>query len=88
VGEVFTKEIIAADNPADSRGCLSWHYQAQTRKIDEAGSYGFVCEAVIPAETADSLPETFEIALKGQNGFSIYGRCSGRYPIGFEVSAE
>jgi len=88
VGEVFTKEIIAADNPADSRGCLSWHYQAQTRKIDEAGSYGFVCVAVIPAETADLLPESFEISLKGQNGFSIYGRCSGRYPIGFEVSAE
>ena len=88
VEDVFAQEIIAADDPADSRGCLSWHYQPQVRKNEEAGSYGFVCEAVIPAQTADTLPASFKISLKGQKGFSVYGRSSGRYPIGFEISAK
>ena len=77
-----------ADAPADSRGCLSWHYQPNPRKNDEAGSYGYVCSAVIPADLAASLGNTFTVSIKGENGFSLYGRNSGRYPIGFEITAE
>ena len=81
-------EFYLPDAPADSRGCLSWHYQPEVRKNQEAGSYGYLCRAVISAELAEQLPEVFQISIKGNVGFSIYGRNSGRYPIGFEVNAE
>ena len=75
------------DSPSDSRGCLSWHYQPDPKKNDESGSYGYVCTAVIPACDVAKLGEEFELTLTGSN-FSVFGRNSGRYPIGFEISAE
>lgn len=79
-------EFHLEDSPSDSRGCLSWHYQPDPRKNDESGSFGYVCTAVITAETADKLPEEFDIEISGKD-FSIFGRKSGRYPIGFEIKA-
>lgn len=77
-----------ADSPADSRGCLSWHYQAVDNRLDEAGSFGYLCSATLDGNMADRLPETFTIRLQSRDGFSVFGRRSGRYPVGFELIAE
>lgn len=77
-----------ADSPADSRGCLSWHYQAADNRLDEAGSFGYLCSATLDGNMADRLPETFTIRLQSRDGFSVFGRRSGRYPVGFELIAE
>ena len=87
VGKGEGLEIFLPNAPCDSRGCLSWHYQANPRKNEEAGSYGYVCRVEIGAEEAQALEETFRIAITGTKGFSLYGRNSGRYPLGFEISA-
>ena len=76
------------DDPADSRGCLSWHYQAVDNRLDEAGSYGWYCSAALDADAADRLPETFTLRLESQEGFSLFGRRSGRWPLAFEIAAE
>lgn len=81
-----------ADCPADSRGLLSWHYQAADDQLDEAGSYGYLCEAVIPSRVAASLKskgaEGFTLTFKsGEGGLSLFGRRSGRYPAGVRITA-
>ena len=37
------------DDPADSRGVLSWHYQLRDGELREAGSYGELLRIPIPA---------------------------------------
>ncbi|HIZ55584.1 MAG TPA: glycoside hydrolase family 2 [Firmicutes bacterium] len=81
------------NNPADSRGCLSWHYQAVDNKLDEAGSYGYLCKVSIPADQAAELCRkgsfTLEIRTPDgeENGLALYGRKSGRYPCGVVIRA-
>ena len=38
------------NDPADHRGALSWHAQPHDKKLSEAGSYGYLTQATIPAE--------------------------------------
>lgn len=87
VEDTLLAEYHLSDAPADSRGCLSWHYQPNPRKNEEAGSYGYLCKAVIPADLAASLPESFILSITGSD-FSLYNRKSGRYPIAFQLQAE
>ena len=80
------KEILSvtlADDPADSRGCLSWHYQKEDRKLDEAGTYGYLLKAEIPEEIMNAPAVT--LRFESDNGFSLYGRKSGRYPTAVEI---
>ena len=47
------------DDPADHRGILSWHAQLRDRKLREAGSYGYLVSANLPAEdvvVSEQLP--------------------------------
>ena len=42
--------IYPADDPADSRGALSHHYQPVDNLLEEAGSYGTLCDILIPSD--------------------------------------
>jgi hypothetical protein len=45
------------DDPADHRGILSWHAQLRDRKLREAGSYGYLVSANIPADLLATAAE-------------------------------
>jgi hypothetical protein len=76
--------LVLPDDPADSRGVLSWHYQLETRKLNEAGSYGYLCKVAVPSSVAAKLnrSRSFKLQLEAQDGgLALYGRNAGRYPI-------
>ena len=75
------------DDPADHRGILSWHSQKHDRKLREAGSYGYLINAVIPAEALSSAAAVGEIVIRLEvdeslpGGLAVYGENFGRYPL-------
>lgn len=72
------------DDPADSRGVLSWHYQPVANRLDEAGSYGYLCKVNLPGRIAAKLDRSrsFRLELQaGEGGLALYGRNAGRYPL-------
>ena len=75
------------DDPADHRGILSWHSQLQDRHLREAGSYGYLIQALIPAyvlakaQQAKSLIVRLEVDESLPGGLAIYGKNFGRYPL-------
>ncbi|MCM3700210.1 glycoside hydrolase family 2 protein [Paenibacillus macerans] len=72
------------DDPADSRGVLSWHYQPVANRLDEAGSYGYLCNVKVPGRIAAKLDRSrsFRLELQaGEGGLALYGRNAGRYPL-------
>ncbi|WP_282942574.1 sugar-binding domain-containing protein [Paenibacillus sp. RC67] len=87
----YLRKLYLQDDPADSRGVLSWHYQADDRKLEEAGSYGYLQRILIPsrivARILDKGSFTMRLSVsegtvEGEaGGLAIYGRNSGRYPI-------
>lgn len=80
----FLKEITLKDDPADHRGVLSWHYQKKDRKLNEAGSYGYLTKVEIPKEiikNAQNGEVTIRLQVDGNGGLAIYGDKFGRYPI-------
>lgn len=76
--------MVLPDDPADSRGVLSWHYQPIHNRLDEAGSYGYLCRIRVPGRLTARLNDTrrlqLEIAAEA-GGVALYGRNAGRYPI-------
>ncbi|WP_223298977.1 glycoside hydrolase family 2 protein [Paenibacillus darwinianus] len=76
--------VSLPDDPADSRGVLSWHYQPVANKLDEAGSYGYLCKITVPGRVAAVLDRSrnFRLELEAdEGGLALYGRNAGRYPI-------
>ena len=75
------------DDPADSRGILSWHAQPHDGHLYEAGSYGELLRVPIPAaairEAARSgaMIVRLEVDAALSGGLAIYGARFGRYPI-------
>ncbi len=74
------------DDPADSRGVLSWHYQPRDRVLDEAGSYGYLVRAKVPKKVMDKIAGglesiSVEIRAVSGGGLAIYGRDAGRYAM-------
>ena len=75
------------DDPADHRGVLSWHSQPHDKKLREAGSYGYLVQAAIPAEALASAAAAKVIVLRLEvdealpGGLAIYGERFGRYPV-------
>ena len=61
--DILLEKFILEDDPADTRGALSWHYQAIDNKLDEAGSYGYLCRVKIDKDVFDKLPEIFNINI-------------------------
>jgi predicted transcriptional regulator len=76
-----------ADDPADSRGILSWHAQPRDGRLHEAGSYGQLLrvplspEAIAAAARAGEVVVRLEVDPGLPGGLAIYGAKFGRYPI-------
>jgi hypothetical protein len=74
------------DDPADHRGILSWFAQQHNRKLNEAGSYGYLVKASVPINLIQnaknkSLLIRFEVGESTPGGLAIYGERFGRYPF-------
>src|SRR5256714_9455277 len=48
INGVVAGRAALANDPADHRGILSWHYQKHDRRLREAGSYGTLLRVVVP----------------------------------------
>jgi len=76
-----------ADDPADSRGILSWQAQPHDGHLYEAGSYGELLHVPIPADAIREGARTGEMIVRLEvdaalpGGLAIYGARFGRYPI-------
>lgn len=75
------------DDPADHRGILSWFSQKRDRYLREAGSYGYLVDAVLPKEALQQAADNRELIIRLEvdealpGGLAIYGERFGRYPI-------
>ena len=87
VNGVNAGRVELADDPADHRGILSWHYQLRDRKLREAGSYGELLRVALPREALDRAGASGEIVIRLQvdeafpDGLAVYGKRFGRYPL-------
>jgi hypothetical protein len=88
---IVANETILADDPADHQGILSWHYQARNNKLDEAGTYGYLVQGVVPASAWQQAAKTGKLILRfeaTEGGLSLYGDQSGRYVIDPSIIIE
>jgi hypothetical protein len=75
------------DDPADHRGLLSWLAQPHDKKLREAGSYGYLVSATLPADALQRSFAAREIAIRLEvdaahpGGLAVYGERFGRYPL-------
>ena len=75
------------DDPADSRGILSWHSQPRDGRLHEAGSYGQLLRVPLPAEAIPQASRAGEVVVRLEvddalpGGLAIYGARFGRYPL-------
>ncbi|HET7601824.1 MAG TPA: glycoside hydrolase family 2 TIM barrel-domain containing protein [Gemmatimonadales bacterium] len=80
--------VELTDDPADSRGILSWHAQPHDGHLHEAGSYGQLLRIPLPAEAIAEAERTGEVIVRMEvsdalpGGLAIYGAKFGRYPVG------
>lgn len=85
-GEVAGRRTLA-DDPADSRGILSWNAQPFDRTLTEAGSYGELLRIPLTAAALATSAEKGEIVIRMEvseklpSGLAVYGARFGRYPI-------
>ena len=79
--KVLTKTL--ADDPADHRGILSWHYQLQDKKLREAGTHGERIEVPIAMSVLKKAQQKgfLTVRINADNGLAVYGDKFGRYPI-------
>lgn len=88
---VVASETVLADDPADHQGILSWHYQARNNKLDEAGTYGYLVQGVIPAAAWQQAAKSGKLILRFEStegGLSLYGDQSGRYVVDPSIVIE
>ena len=75
------------DDPADSRGILSWHAQPHDGHLYEAGSYGELLRVPISAAAiregarSGAMVVRLEVDDALPGGLAIYGARFGRYPV-------
>jgi hypothetical protein len=87
VNGVAAGRVELTDDPADSRGILSWDSQLRDRRLREAGSYGQLVRVAIPAEALATAARSGEVVVRLEvddalpGGLAIYGSKFGRYPI-------
>jgi hypothetical protein len=82
VNGIAALETVLADDPSDHQGVLSWHYQARNNKLDEAGTYGYLVQGVIPPAAWQSAAKTGKLVIRFEStrgGLALYGDQSGRY---------
>lgn len=84
---IKSQTVTLPNDPADSRGILSWHYQIPDRKLREAGSYGYLTKVNIPkaafemAQKMGVIKIRLEVPEKSGGGLAIYSDKFGRYPV-------
>ena len=70
---------------------MSHHYQKADDELDEAGSYGYLCDCRIPTSLLYKLQkkEAFTLTFRTESGagLSLFGRKSGRYGIDVVIRA-
>ena len=87
VNGVVAGHYPLADDPADSRGILSWQAQPHDGHLYEAGSYGELLRVAVPPEALSAAARTKEIVVRLEvdetlpGGLAIYGARFGRYPV-------
>lgn len=87
INGVLAGRVELTDDPADSRGILSWHAQRYDRKLREAGSYGQLVRVTLPADALAAAAKAGEVVVRMEvsdalpGGLAIYGRQFGRYPV-------
>ena len=80
-------QVTLPDDPADSRGILSWHAQPHDGHLYEAGSYGELVRVTVPAAAIAESARTEEMIVRLEatepraGGLAIYGARFGRYPL-------
>ena len=85
--EQFAGRYELADDPADSRGILSWQAQPYDGHLHEAGSYGQLLRVAVPTDALARAAETGELRIRLEvdealpGGLAIYGARFGRYPL-------
>ncbi|MCC6929423.1 MAG: hypothetical protein IT359_10575 [Gemmatimonadaceae bacterium] len=76
-----------SDDPADSRGILSWNAQRFDGTLTEAGSYGELLRIPIAAPALAESAARGEIVIRMEvsdalpGGLALYGARFGRYPL-------
>ena len=77
-------QLRAAGRPGGSPGLLSWHAQKRAEKptLDEAGSYGYLVSATLPAAAIEAAAASGEIVLRLEVDDALPGgsRCTVRTP--------
>ena len=79
--------IYLPNDPADHRGILSWHAQKRDKTLHEAGSYGYLLSAAVPARALQAAADAktivirFEVDSSLPGGLALYGERFGRYPL-------
>jgi len=86
VGGTLVKTVTLTDDPADHRGILSWLSQPHVWRLREAGSYGWLVEAPVPAAAVKNGKVT--VRLEADDGLAVYGPAFGRYPFGPHVGSR
>jgi predicted transcriptional regulator len=87
VNGIVAGTFTLPDDPADHRGILSWHAQPRDKKLREAGSYGYLVQATLPAEALSVAAQSKEIVIRLEvdsalsGGLALYGERFGRYPL-------
>jgi hypothetical protein len=75
------------NDPADHRGILSWHAQKRDKTLHEAGSYGYLLSAAVPARALQAAADAKTIIIRLEvdpalpGGLALYGERFGRYPL-------
>ena len=83
----FAARSELEDDPADSRGILSWHAQPRDGRLHEAGSYGQLLRVPIPRHLFNPAAQARELVIRLEvddsfaGGLAIYGSQFGRYPL-------
>lgn len=87
VNDAFVGRVELEDDPADSRGILSWHAQPTDGHLHEAGSYGQLVRVALPPDAIARAARTGEFVVRLEvdpsfpGGLAIYGSRFGRYPV-------
>lgn len=88
-GQKITRWLLPND-PSDCRGVLSWHAQPHHRKLEEAGSYGYLQRLEVPSRLIPAMLARGKMTLTlrtDEGGLAVYGRNAGRYALGVLVRA-
>ena len=89
VNGTLIRTLMLENDWADARGVLSWAYQTDHRRLDEAGSYGKDIHIAVPSRMLPKIERdggfTLTIRTLDKGGLALYGRHCGRYAHGLTV---